>query len=168
MQSCRCWSETDVQHQWLWAQISSFKDHSLCSQCRATHGRLSSFICITNVNKQTTNSPGSLNRTLNLLLEDNFKWSFSALSNFKTLKICGESFDDKSVNKSKCHQMEFHICWGRLPGLFWHHWSRFYSLPLEVKRLPQPLWRSSAAVRLSEKKPKWPQMWHMWAYLCRP
>lgn len=42
-------------------------------------GWLSSFICITNVNKQTTNSPESLNRTLNLLLEDNFKWSFSAL-----------------------------------------------------------------------------------------
>lgn len=68
------------------------------------------FFCITNVNNQIPNSCGSLNRTLNLLLEDNFKWRFSALSNYKPLEFVG--------NPLIKNHMKFHICWGRLPGLF--------------------------------------------------
>lgn len=64
--------------------------------------------------------------------KDNFKWSFSALSNFKPLKFVGNPLIIKNVNKSKWQQMEFHICWGRLPGLFCHRFSCFCLLKWNV------------------------------------
>lgn len=106
--SCRCATK-------MWRRFMS------CSKSQTWNADFPLFFCITNVTNQATNSWGSLNRMSNLLLHNNFEWSFLSLSNFEPLKSVGNPLIGQLIvneSNSKWHQTEFCLFSPRLSGLF--------------------------------------------------